>query len=198
MKTIKKENKKILLVVGNPVKTSFSYACGDAYEKAAKESGAEARRFNIDEMEFDPTLHQGYKTIQELEPDLLRFQEAIKWADHLVFVYPNWWTTMPAKMKGLFDRSFLPGFAFKFKDNRFHPLLKGKTARIINISGSLHPFLLWCFMGSYINELSHGVLKACGVGPVKVTSWGATRNAPAKKRKQWLRQTEMMARQDAR
>jgi hypothetical protein len=28
---------------------------------------------------------------QPLEPDLIRAQRDIKWAEHLVFVYPTWW-----------------------------------------------------------------------------------------------------------
>ena len=191
-------SKKIMLLVANPVKSSLSYACADTYEKSARDSGAEVRRFNIDEMEFDPTLHQGYEVIQELEPDLIAFRDAISWADHLVFVYPNWWSTMPAKMKGLFDRSFLPGFAFKFEDGVFKPLLRGKTGRVINIVGSVHPLLLWFIMGSYTNELSKGVLRACGVKPVRTTSFGATRNASEQKRAAWLKRVNAMARQDAR
>lgn len=189
--------KKITILVANPVKTSFSYACGDAYEEVARASGAKVRRFNIDEMDFDPALHQGYDVIQELEPDLVAFQEAVSWADHLVFVYPNWWNTMPAKMKGLFDRAFLPGFAFQFVDNRFTPLLRGKSARVINVVGSTHPFILRCLIGSYTNELSHGILRLCGVGPVRVKCFGPSRSSTDETRKEWLRVVRTIASREA-
>ena len=57
-------------------------------------------------------------------------QQDILWADHLVFVYPNWWSTVPALLKGLIDRMFVPGFAFKYRENSpfWDKLLKGKTA----------------------------------------------------------------------
>ena len=187
-----------MLLVANPVKTSLSYAFGDAYEETVKVNGAEVRRFNIDEMDFDPALHNGYEEIQELENDLIAFQNAVRWADHLVFVYPNWWNTMPAKMKGLFDRAFLPGFAFKFVDNCFTPLLKGKSGRVINIVGSSNPVFLWCAIGSFTNELSKGILKMCGVSPVKTSSFGATRNASREKRERWLDTVRKMAEQDTR
>ena len=103
---------------------------------------------------------------------------------------------MPAKMKGIFDRCFLPGFAFKFENNAFKPLFKQKTARIINIVGSAHPLLLWCLIGSYTNELTKGILKVCGVRSVLVTNFGATRNASEKKIKGWLQRVEKMALQD--
>ena len=192
------KGRKIMILVANPVKSSFSYACGDAYAEAARSAGAEVRRFNIDEIDFDPTLHNGYKMIQELEPDLIAFRDAIAWADHLVFIYPNWWSTMPAKMKGLFDRAFLPGFAFKFEDGSFKRLLRGKSGRIINISGSLHPFHLWWFMGSYTNELSKGILRMCGVRPVRVTSFGPTRSSDDPCREKWLKKVAAMGVRDSR
>ena len=190
------KKQKILLLNANPVPSSFSYACSNVYHSAAEQAGAEVMRFNIEEMDFDPVLHKGYEEIQELEPDLLKFQKAIRLADHLVFIYPNWWNTMPAKMKGLFDRAFLPKFAFSFEDNAFKPLLKGKSGRIINIVGSKHPFVLWCCIGSYTNELSKGVLGTCGVKPVEVTSFGPTRNSTDEMRQKWLDKVRMMAMKD--
>ncbi len=169
----------------------------DAYERGAKEAGAEVRRHTIDELTFDPTLHQGYDVIQELEPDLIQFQKNIQWADHFVVIYPNWWSTMPAKMKGLFDRAFLPGFAFQFVDDTFVPLLKKKSARIINIVGSVHPLLLYFKMGSYTNELAKGILKSCGIRPVRVCHFGPTRGSSEAKRGRWITKVAKMAKRDA-
>ena len=76
--------------------------------QGAGESGAEVRKLVLAEMEFDLNLSAGYKGKQPLEPDLQEAQELIAWADHLVFVYPNWWGGMPALLKGFIDRVFLP------------------------------------------------------------------------------------------
>ncbi len=48
---------------------------------------------------------------------MLEIQQEILAADHLVFVYPNWWATFPALLKGFIDRVFLPNFAFKYREN---------------------------------------------------------------------------------
>ena len=188
--------KKIMLLNANPVKESFSHACSDAYVSAATAAGAEVRRFNIGEMDFDPTLHNGYKVIQELEPVLREWQDAVSWADMLVFVYPNWWNTMPAKMKGLFDRAFLPQFAFRFENHCMVPLLTEKQATIINIVGSSNPFMLWFKMGSYTNELSHGILKMCGVESVKTVGFGPTRSSSQAQRDRWLERVGQRAQRD--
>jgi len=68
-----------------------------------------------------------------LEPDLLKAQEQLKWAEHIVWVYPVWWGSVPAIMKGFLDRVLLPGFAFKKRDGSiwWDKFMTGKSARII-------------------------------------------------------------------
>ena len=85
------------------------------------------------DLDFNSILKHGYRQWTELEPDLLMIQQDIVDADHLVFEYPTWWGTCPALLKGLIDRVFLPGFAFKYRDNSlfWDKLLKGNTARLI-------------------------------------------------------------------
>ena len=64
-----------------------------------------------------------------------REQEYISWADHLVFIYPIWWTGMPAIMKGYIDRVFSYGFAYRYDQGVQKGLLTGKMATIINTQG---------------------------------------------------------------
>ena len=189
--------KKIFIFIGNPIDSSLSCSAGSVYKEAAEKAGAEVRSMNIGDMQFDPVLHHGYEKIQELEPDLLTFQENIRWADHLVFIYPNWWTSMPAKMKGLFDRSFLPKFAFSFKDGKVLQLLKGKTGRIINFGGSVHPWKLYCYMGPFTNVLRKGILMFCGVKPVRVVKFGPSGSVSDETRKRWLEKVAAIARKEA-
>ena len=48
----------------------------------------------------------------EEDPFILRSQELIQWADHFIFVYPIWWSSMPSLLKGWIDRVFTPGIAY--------------------------------------------------------------------------------------
>ena len=109
-------NKNILVILGHPDTDSFCGALCKAYIDSAKKHGSEVRQLHLGELKFDPVLWKGYNKIQELEPDLVNAQELIQWSNHIVFVYPNWWGAMPALMKGFFDRVFLPGFAFKYRE----------------------------------------------------------------------------------
>ncbi len=109
--------KKIALFNGHPDEDSFCAAISQSYLAGAEKSGASIRTINIRDLDFNPNLQFGYRKRTELEPDLLAAQEALKWADHLVWVYPVWWGSVSAIMKGFLDRVLLPGFAFKKKED---------------------------------------------------------------------------------
>jgi NAD(P)H dehydrogenase (quinone) len=156
------QTKKIFILLGHPDIDSFNSTLASEYERGATERGHEVRRMNISEMKFDPILHHGYKAKQELEPDLIAFQENVRWCDHFVIFYPSWWSTMPALLKGLFDRVWLPGFAFNFtSDFTWKKLMKGKTARIFITSDSI-PLAQRIMFGDTTNELRKGLLGFSG------------------------------------
>lgn len=181
-------NKKILVILGHPAKTSFCGALAESYVTGAKESGHEVRLLELGALKFDPILHEGYTKIQELEPDLVEAREAITWAQHLVFVYPVWWGTMPALLKGFLDRVFLPGFAFKYRSGSqfWDRLLAGRSAHIL-VTMDTPP---WYFRLVYRmpghNQMKRTVLEFCGIKPVKITSIGPIRNSTVKSRERWL------------
>ena len=186
-------SKKIVVLLGNSDYNSFSGAIADRYQVQAEEAGHEVARFNIGELQFDPILHRGYKEIQELEPDLQQLQAAITEADHLMIVYPNWWCTMPAILKGLFDRMWLPGFAFNFnKDTkRVEKHLTGKTARVVVVAGTHSPFMTWWNYGDYTNEIQHGILGFAGIRTA-VTAFGPCEKVANDQHEKWLTQIDKL------
>ncbi len=101
--------KEIVIINGHPNKKSFNYALASAYTKGALSSDAHITHINISELKFNPNLEHGYQQRTPLEPDLEIAIEKIQKAQHIVWVYPTWWTGFPAIMKGFIDRTFLPG-----------------------------------------------------------------------------------------
>ncbi|MBI2047931.1 MAG: NAD(P)H-dependent oxidoreductase [Parcubacteria group bacterium] len=170
--------KKIFILSGHPdAGETLSRSIVEAYARGARENFHEVRVTHIGELRFDPILHKGYKEIQTLEPDLVKTQESMKWADHIVITYPNWWVTMPALLKGLFDRIFLPGFAFRFHKDRpysWEKLLQRKTGRII-VTMDTPRFLDRILFGDNTNELRRGILGFAGVHPVRVSKIGSVK-----------------------
>ena len=186
--------KKIVIINGHPNKNSFCFGLAEAYKRGALVAGAEVKEIIIRDLKFNPNLQFGYEQITELEPDLLSAWEKIKWADHLVWVHPVWWGGLPAITKGFIDRLFLPGFAFKFKENSiwWDKLLKGKTAHIITTLDQPGIYYWLVFGKPSVNQLKKSVLKFCGIKPVRVTYIQPIRNSKIEFRNNWLRKAEIL------
>lgn len=186
--------KKILIINGHPDKESFNFGLSEAYIKGAKKSDAEVKVINIRELNFNPNLEFGYRKRTELEPDLLDVQAKLTWADHIVWIYPVWWSSVPAIMKGFLDRVLLPGFAFNkregslFSDKCFN----GKTARIICTLDQPAWYYRWVYGNPSHNAMKKGTLNFIGIKKVKVTSIGPIRLSTETFREKWLKKIEKL------
>lgn len=186
--------KKILLINGHPDKNSFCYAISEAYIKGAKRAGLEIKVIHICDLNFNPNLQYGYQKRTDLEQDLLDAQEMIKWANHLVWVYPVWWASYPAIMKGFLDRTFLPGFAFAKRENSvwWDKLLTNKSARIISTLDQPSWYYWLVYRQPSTNAMKKLTLEFCGIKPVKVTTIGPIRLSKESYRKNWLEKIETL------
>ena len=188
------ETKKILLINGHPDKNSFCFAIADAYIKGAKASETEIKVINIRDLNFNPNLQYGYQKRTDLEQDLLDAQDMIKWANHLVWMYPVWWASYPAMMKGFLDRTFLPGFAFAKRENSvwWDKLLTNKSARIISTLDQPSWYYWLVYRQPSTNAMKKLTLEFCGIKPVKVTTIGPIRLSKDSYRKNWLEKIETL------
>ncbi len=185
---------KILIINGHPDQASFNFALAEAYKKGADKTSAEIKQINIRDLKFNPNLQFGYRKRTELEPDLIEAREKLKWADHLVWVYPVWWGSVPAIMKGFLDRVLLPGFAFKKREGSlwWDKYFTGKTSRII-CTLDQPPWFYKLINGSP----SHYAMKKLtmnfiGVKSVKITSIGPIRLSKVEFREKWLKKIEKL------
>jgi len=186
--------KKILIINGHPDKESFSFGLSEAYKKGAEKSNAEIKEINIRELTFNPNLEFGYRKRTELEPDLLDAQDKIKWADHIVWVYPVWWSSVPAIMKGFLDRILLPGFAFKKRKNSLlsDKCLTGKSARIICTMDQPTWFYKLVYRSPSHNAMKKGTLHYIGIKKVRITAIGPIRLSTEEFRAKWLKNVEKL------
>ncbi len=192
--TNRNSKKKILIIQGNPDKNSFCDALAESYKKGALRTKADVKEIHVREIDFDPFLPFGYKKEIELEQGLIDSQHMIKWADHLVFVYPTWWGTMPALLKGFIDKVFLPGFGFQYRKGSvwWDKLLKGKSARLI-VTMDTPPWYFRLFYGRPgHNAMKKSTLEFCGVKPVKISSIGPVKHSKKSKRISWLTQVQKL------
>jgi putative NADPH-quinone reductase len=183
---------KILIINGHPNANAFCFGLAGAYKKGALCSGAAVKEIIIRDLVFNPNLAFGYEKRTELEPDLLTAWEKIKWATHLVWVHPVWWGGLPAIAKGFIDRVFLPGFAFRYRENSvwWDKLLTAKTAHIITTLDQPGIYYWLVFGRPSVNQLKKTVLEFCGISPVKVTYVQPIRHSTIAFREKWLARVE--------
>ncbi|MEP3208550.1 MAG: NAD(P)H-dependent oxidoreductase [Maribacter sp.] len=185
---------KILLINGHPDKESYNYALASSYKKGALASGAEFREINIGELTFNPNLEFGYRKRTELEPDLLNAQESIQWAEHIVWVYPVWWGSVPAIMKGFLDRVLLPGFAFKKREGSvwWDKFITGKTSRIICTMDQPSWYYRWINGRPSHIAMKKLTMNFIGIKKVRITAIGPLRLSKNGFRLKWLKKVEKL------
>ena len=160
----------ILVVNSHPSRTSFTCALAESYADGVRKAQGNVQVIHLGELKFDPSLHQGYRKVMPLEPDLNEAQRLIQEANHLVFFYPQWWGSAPAVLKGFIDRIFLPGFAFQYhaKGSLWDKLLKGRSAEIWLLSDSPWIWYFFKYGNSAVKWLKSATLEFSGIRPVQV------------------------------
>ncbi|HEX5841829.1 MAG TPA: NAD(P)H-dependent oxidoreductase [Pseudomonas sp.] len=186
------DGKRILMILGTPKAASLCHALGEAYAQGARSKGHVVRQLKLGEMSYDPVLRDGYEQSQTLEPDLLEAQRQIHWAEHLVFVYPVWWGGIPALLKGFFDRTFLPGFAFKYRNRSqlWDKLLSGRTADLLVTMDTPPWYFRWIYGAPAHRQMIRTILGFSGIKTRRLAEFAPVRPSSEEQRQGWLRRAE--------
>ena len=186
--------KKILIINGHPDKESFNFALANAYKTGALAAGHEVQEIIVRDLVFNPNLQFGYRKRTDIEPDLFDAREKITWANHMIIIYPVWWGSVPAMLKGFLDRVLLPGFAFKKRENSvwWDKFLTNKSARIICTMDQPSWYYRLVYARPSTNAMKKATLEFCGIKPVRVTSIGPIRLSKDSYRSNWLKKVEVL------
>jgi 1,4-dihydroxy-2-naphthoate polyprenyltransferase len=179
---------RVLIVLGHPRRGSFCDALADAYATGATEAGADVRRLRVADLQFEPNVLEPSPCAQPTEESIAAAMALVAWADHLVFVFPTWWGTMPALLKGFLDRVLMPGFAFQDRDDGegWDKLLSGRSAHLLTTMDT-PPFVYrWIYGSPGLNGLARATLGFCGIAPVRRTICGPVKDSSMEQRQRWL------------
>jgi len=187
---------RVLLILGHPRSDSFGAALCEALRQGIADAGLEHRTLAVAALAFDPDVRQPSPADQALEPDLQEAQGAIAWADHLVFVYPTWWGTLPARLKGFLDRVLTPGFAFSYRPGTegWDPLLAGKTAELMTTMDTPGWVYRWIYAAPGYRAMARATLGFCGVRTVHISRFGPVHRSTRDQRDRWLREARARGR----
>ena len=197
---------RIAVIVGHPIAGSLNHALADSYTEAARAAGAEVRVIDLAEPSA-ATAHPSERAQlrhsqaggDTLDPATASAIDTIDWADHLVFVYPEWWGSAPAVLKGFVDRVFLSGFAFRYRgDGRgWDKLLTGRTARIIHTMDSPRWWNRWVYRDSSLWWLRRATLWYTGVRTSGTSVFTPVRGSSATARERWIAKAAALGTADA-
>jgi NAD(P)H dehydrogenase (quinone) len=129
---------KHLVIYAHPNDGSLNNYFKQTVVESLKKANHEVVVRDLYKLNFDPILSLEDMNGQwagNVAAEVLLEQEYISWADHVIFIYPIWWTGMPAIMKGYIDRVMSYGFAYRYDQGVQKGLLTGKQAIIINTHG---------------------------------------------------------------
>ncbi|MBS1266165.1 MAG: FMN-dependent NADH-azoreductase [Candidatus Woesearchaeota archaeon] len=149
----------MLVIYAHPGSDGFCSAILDELRKKA-----DFELIDLYNIEYDPVLKkkEHYTSGNDNVSDQnKKFQELLLKHKKIIIVYPIWWNSPPAILKGFFDRVLIPGFAFKFKGKVPVGLLNAKAAVIIS-HGS--PWIAAKLIGRRGAKIvTKDILKMCGI-----------------------------------
>ena len=111
---------RLLVVFAHPVPESFGRALLERLLASLEAEGHEVRVADLYAEGFDPVLgaqeRRDYHTPGVNELPIAAEVARLRWAQGLIFVYPTWWYSLPAMLKGWLDRVWVPFVTFDLPD----------------------------------------------------------------------------------
>jgi putative NADPH-quinone reductase len=203
--------KHIAILQGHPDPRGnhFGNALADAYADGARAAGHEVQWVEVTKIAF-PLLRTADDFYQGPIPEgILSAQDLIRWADHLLIIFPLWHGHFPASFHAFLEQTFRPGFSVQSRAGGMPTkLLTGKTARIVVTMGMPSFVYRWYYGAHSLKSLKRNILGFSGIGPTATTLIGGLGSGtalqpfdrafpvlmPAPRRERWLEQLRSLGR----
>ncbi len=130
---------EVLLVLAHPNPDSFSHAIADRGRRAAESAGHTVHLLDLYALGSSAAMsaaeHAAYHTDDPIvSPMVAEHAALVKSCQAMVFVYPTWWSSHPAILKGWLERVLVPGVGFVFNSRgNVRPGL-GNISKIVGIT----------------------------------------------------------------
>ncbi|MBO0983766.1 NAD(P)H-dependent oxidoreductase [Rathayibacter sp. SD072] len=117
---------------------------------------------------FDPRFsaadRHSYRVAGDFSEDVAREQRRLDGAEHLVLVFPVYWWSMPALLKGWIDRVFVNGWAFSIDPaGGMRRRLGALTVHLVPIAGDdAGVYDRHGYEQALRTQIEHGIVDYCG------------------------------------
>ncbi len=132
----------IQVVHSHPLEDSYNHALFQTIVEALG-SRHEVIATDLDREHFSPVMteaeRRSYYQATYAEKEVAPLIGHLRRVDGIIFCFPHWWFSMPAMLKGYFDRVWAPGtaFAHDLEGGRIRPLLSNiRTFGVVTTYGS--------------------------------------------------------------
>ena len=102
---------KTLVIYVHPVEGSFNSCVRDVVVEHLSKHDHEVRLRDLYAENFDPLLSATERALHHTppttRPELARDVEDLRWCEAIAFIYPTWWSGLPAMLKGWINRTFM-------------------------------------------------------------------------------------------
>lgn len=163
-----------LLVISHPDPNSLTHAIADAVANGLRTSDpmASVEIADLTAEGFDPreTARDLAVHLQTENPadDILAEQARIDRADRLVLVYPVYWWSFPAMLKGWLDRVFTNGWAYGYDEGSDRKKLRRLEVVLIAVAGAdAGTYARHGYFGAMRTQIDHGIFDYVGARVVR-------------------------------
>lgn len=181
-----------LIIDGHPDARSLTAALARRYAAAH----GDARVLALRELDFDPHLRFGYRQRMTLEPDLVDAKAALHEAATVVVATPLWWGSVPAVLKGFFDRALLPQQEYSYTQAGL-PVgrIDADRGRLLLLADT--PWFFAPITGLPAQtQVARNTLRLCGIRSVRTHRMLGVKTASATRIDGWLDQVERFGARD--
>ena len=187
---------RIVIVFNHPYEKSFCNAILQAVTNGLQTGQHEVDLIHLDNDGFNPVMSnadlKAFVEHKPVDPQVIDYNERLKKADHLIFIFPIWWDLMPATTKGFIDRVLSPGIVYDHHPRGFGlvPLLNLKGVTIITTMNK--PQIMYSLLiGNLIQKaMLRSVFKTMGYKNLKWISYNGVKSVSQEKRVKWLADLE--------
>jgi len=177
------------IIFAHPWHGSFNKAILDTITSKFEQLNKAYKVIDLHKNNFNPVFSEEelavYNQGKALDPLILYYQEIIKSSSEMIFIFPNWWNTMPAILKGFFDKVLLKDFAFNYEGG-FNALLEIEKTTVITTSEKPSPSFKNMIENGFIGDM----LNPIGIRNATWLSCEGTSRGTDEMRKEFLKRVE--------
>ncbi len=127
----------VTIILAHPWHGSFNKAICDTITSKLDSINKAYTVLDLNKDNFNPVLTEKdlalYSKGEYTDPLVGHYQSVLKQSDEVVFIFPIWWNTSPAILRGFLDKVFLVNFSHTY-ENGWTPLLKINKTLVVTTS----------------------------------------------------------------